>query len=200
MKKHPVLRILLILLLLGLAVYIGLICMVCWKEAHVEAPGDDYDAIIVLGAQVKPNGEPSLQLQWRLDAAAGAYTSHPCPVVVCGAKGSDEPDAEAHVMRQILLNQGIPDADILMDDTSFNTRENLAHAALLLAQRAAAVQTVLVVTSDYHLPRALRLAGDEGFHAVGLGSPTLGGWWWLKNHAREALAWVKYAMQRAGLL
>ena len=111
-------------------------------------------------------------------------------IVVCGAKGSDEPDAEAHAMQHILIEKGIPAEDVLMDDTSFNTRQNLLHASALLEGRQ--TETVLVVTSDYHLPRALRLAQDEGFHAVGLGSPTLGGWWWLKNHAREALSWVKY--------
>ena len=94
-------------------------------------------------------------------------------IVVCGAKGSDEPDAEAHVMQHILIEKGIPAEDVLMDDTSFNTRQNLLHASALLEGRQ--TETVLVVTSDYHLPRALRLAQDEGFHAVGLGSPTLGG-------------------------
>ena len=187
---HPFLRIILILVLAALVIYIGLIGMVCWKETHVEAPQDNYDAIIVLGAQVKPDGTPSVQLQWRLDAAAEAYRKHPCIIVVCGAKGSDEPDAEAHVMCRILVEQGVPEDAVLMDDTSFNTRQNLLHAASLLEGKQA--ETVLVVTSDYHLPRSLRLAQDQGFHAVGLGSPTLGGWFWLKNHAREALSWVKY--------
>ena len=187
---HPFLRIILILFLIAVVIYIGLIGMVCWKEAHVEAPQDNYDAIIVLGAQVRPDGTPSIQLQWRLDAAAEAYRKHPCIIVVCGAQGSDEPDAEAHVMRRVLIEQGIPEDAVLMDDTSFNTRQNLLHAASLLEGKKA--ETVLVVTSDYHLPRSLRLAQDQGFHAVGLGSPTLGGWFWLKNHAREALSWVKY--------
>ena len=187
---HPFLRIILTLFLITVVIYIGLIGMVCWKEAHVEAPQDNYDAIIVLGAQVRPDGTPSIQLQWRLDAAAEAYRKHPCIIVVCGAQGSDEPDAEAHVMRRVLIEQGIPEDAVLMDDTSFNTRQNLLHAASLLEGKTA--ETVLVVTSDYHLPRSLRLAQDQGFHAVGLGSPTLGGWFWLKNHAREALSWVKY--------
>ena len=187
---HPFLRIILTLFLIAVVIYIGLIGMVCWKEAHVEAPQDNYDAIIVLGAQVRPDGTPSIQLQWRLDAAAEAYRKHPCIIVVCGAQGSDEPDAEAHVMRRVLIEQGIPEDAVLMDDTSFNTRQNLLRAASLLEGKKA--ETVLVVTSDYHLPRSLRLAQDQGFHAVGLGSPTLGGWFWLKNHAREALSWVKY--------
>ena len=194
MRRHPVLRVFLFLLLLALVVFLAIFCSVLWKQAHVPKPDNDFDAIIVLGAQVKPNGEPSLQLQWRLDAAFDAYQGHPCPIVVCGAKGSDEPDAEAHVMAAILRDKGIPEADILQDDSSFNTRQNLRNASQLL--ETLHPDTVLVVTSDYHLPRALALAQDEGFRAVGIGSPTLGGYWWLKNHARESLAWVKYWLER----
>ncbi len=191
---HRLIRIMLILLLAGILIYLAIFASVIWKEHHVPAPGDDYDAIVVLGAQVTPEGVPSIQLGWRLDAAAEAYFAHPCLIVVCGAQGSDEPDAEAHVMADVLIGKGIPEDQILQDDTSFNTRQNIRHAAELLASHP--VDTVLIVTSDYHLPRALRLAEDEGFTAQGLGSPTLGGFWWLKNHVRETLSWVKYWLER----
>ena len=47
-------------------------------------PVGEYDAIIVLGAQVKPDGVPSLQLQWRIDAAAKAWKERSSMIVVCG--------------------------------------------------------------------------------------------------------------------
>ena len=54
-------------------------------------------------------------------------------------------------------------------------------------------QKPLIVTSDYHLPRALAIARDAGLEAQGAGSPCRPEWnYWLKNHMREALAWVKY--------
>ena len=59
------LKILLVLILLGAIAYVSIVLMVCWKETHVAAPGKDYEAMLVLGAQVKPDGTPSLQLQWR---------------------------------------------------------------------------------------------------------------------------------------
>ena len=189
MKKRRWLRVLIALLLAAVLFYLALFVMVLWKEHHVPQT-DAYDAIIVLGAQVKPDGTPNLQLQWRLDAALEAWQKHPCTVVVCGAQGADEPAPEAQVMRDYLLAHGIPEEDVLMDLSSFNTRENLRNAAALLAERQA--HTVLVVTSDYHLPRALALAEDTGFRATGIASRTLGGWYWLKNHLREPIAWMKY--------
>ncbi len=184
----------LICLLLGVIFYLGVVAMVCYREKHIPPVGE-YDAIIVLGAQVKPDGVPSLQLQWRIDAAAKAFEERNALIVVCGAQGANEPAPEAHVMRDELIQQGVPGEWILMDDQSFNTRQNIRNAVTLLEGRD--VQHVLVVTSDYHLPRAMAIAEDAGLDASGLGSPTkLGLRFWLKNHGREALAWIKYWMQK----
>ena len=46
------LKILLVLILLGAIAYVSIVLMVCWKETHVAAPGKDYEAMFVLGAQV----------------------------------------------------------------------------------------------------------------------------------------------------
>ena len=179
---------LLILALAGVIAYLGVVGMVCWKETHVPQT-EGYDAIVVLGAQVKPDGTPSVQLQWRLDAAYGAWQERQCLIVTCGAQGSNEPDAEGRVMKAYLTGLGVPENQVLVDDTSFNTRQNLENAAALLQNSG--VETVLIVTSDYHLPRAMALAEDQGLTATGLGSPTKPEYW-IKNHAREAIAWLKY--------
>ena len=184
----------LVCILLGLLFYLGVVAMVCYREKNIPPVGE-YDAIIVLGAQVKPDGEPSLQLQWRIDAAAKAWQERPSLIVVCGAQGSNEPAPEAHVMRDELVKQGVPADMVLMDAESFNTRQNIAHAAKLLEGRD--VDHVLVVTSDYHLPRAMAIAEDAGLDASGIGAPTkLGLRFWVKNHGREGLAWIKYWMQK----
>ncbi|MBQ8555426.1 MAG: YdcF family protein [Clostridia bacterium] len=198
--KHPrsrirhLLKLALIFVLLGLIAYLGVVAMVCWKEAHVPV-AEEYDAIIVLGAQVKPDGVPSLQLQWRLDAAAQAYQKNPCIIVTCGAQGSNEPAPEALVMRDYLVGQGVPQEMILPEPDSYNTRQNIANAAALLEEHD--VHSVVVVTSDYHLPRAMAIAEDQGLTASGIGAPTkLGFRFWVKNHGREALAWIKYWGQK----
>jgi len=185
---------LLLLALAGVVFYLGVVAMICWKEANIP-PAEDYDAIIVLGAQVKPDGELSLQLQWRLDAAVKAWQESPCWVVTCGARGSNEPIEEAYAMRDYLIGQGVSPEMILTEAESFNTRQNIAHAAELLRDKD--VERVAVVTSDYHVPRALAIAEDAGLEACGIGAPTkLGMRYWLKNHGREGLAWIKYWGQK----
>ena len=184
----------LILVLLGILFYLGVVGMVIYRQNNLPPVGA-YDAIIVLGAQVKPSGEPSLQLQWRIDAAAKAWKERESLIVVCGAQGTNEPATEASVMRDELIKQGVREDMILMDEKSFNTRQNIANAAKLLGGRE--VNHVLVVTSDYHLARAMAIAEDAGLSASGVGAPTLQGLRpWVKNQGREGLAWIKYWMQK----
>ena len=184
----------LILVLLGILFYLGVVGMVIYRQNNLPPVGA-YDAIIVLGAQVKPSGEPSLQLQWRIDAAAKAWKERESLIVVCGARGANEPATEASVMRDELIKQGVRADMILMDEKSFNTRQNIANAAKLLEGRE--VNHVLVVTSDYHLARAMAIAEDAGLSASGVGAPTLQGLRpWVKNQGREGLAWIKYWMQK----
>lgn len=192
-KKHTIRKLIIGLIVLLVVLYAGVVAMVCIREGSVlktVPAADEYDAIVVLGAQVKPDRSPSIQLSWRLDAAWEAWEQKHVPVVVCGAQGKDEPMPEAEAMSLYLENKGVPAADILKDPDSFNTNQNLQNAAKLL-QDLPGIQRVMIVTSDYHVPRAMALARDLGFDACGMGSPCKQEYW-IKNHAREALAWCKY--------
>ena len=194
-QKHALLRrvcrVIGLLAVLGVVSYGALIGYVCYREVNVPKP-DGYDSIIVLGAQVKPDGEPSVQLRWRLDKALEMYRATPCTVVVCGAMAGQEPRPEGDVMRELLLADGVAETMIYVDSTSTDTRQNMQNAKAILD--GLGLSKPLVVTSDYHLPRALEIAGDAGFvNPQGAGSlcrPELE--FWFQNHGREALAWVKY--------
>ena len=192
-RRCPMLlRVLLRLALLGFVLWTALVAFVCVKEYTVPKPDGTTQAIIVLGAQVKPDGTLSLQLQYRMELALEQYRAHPQVIVVCGAQGGNEPMTEAQAMHDYLVSNGVPEGDILMDDTSFNTRQNLTNAQKLLGDD---VKKVLIVTSNYHLPRAMALARDTGFEPQGVGAP-IKLIYWPKNHYREALAWVKYLLQK----
>ena len=81
------------LVLLGAVCAAGLIGFVYYKETHLPPVGE-FDTIIVLGAQVKADGMPSVALERRLTAALEEYRKQPRLMIVCGAQGSDEPRAE----------------------------------------------------------------------------------------------------------
>lgn len=190
-RLRRLIRLLLVLAAIGIACYGGLIALVYHWEVSVPTPAD-YDGIIVLGAQVLPSGEPSVQLRWRLDKAIEYYHKSPCPVVVCGGQGANEPAPEGDVMRSLLIADGLPEEHVYSDPVSANTRENIQNAWAILTELGCT--RPLLVTSDYHLPRAMALARDTGLTAIqGAGSPCRNELpFWLKNHMREALAWLKY--------
>ena len=177
--------------ILGLACIAGLMGFVYYKETHLPPIGDS-DVIIVLGAQVKPDGTPSVALERRLTAALESYQQDQQLIIVCGAQGGNEPRPEGEVMREWLLARGVPQGDVVAETASFNTRENLTHAKAIMDERG--LEHALVVTSDYHVARALALCKQVGISAVGKGSPSKPEYF-LKNHFREGLSWVKFWLE-----
>ena len=178
-------------LLLGVLGALSLIGFVYYMETHLpqEIPGD---AIIVLGAQVKEDGTPSVALQRRLTAALESYEEAPRTLIVCGAQGANEPRAEGDVMRDWLLERGVREEDVVAEMASFNTRENLLNAKAIMQERG--LSQALVVTSDYHVARALALCHQVGVEATGKGSPSKPEYF-IKNHFREGLSWIKLAIE-----
>lgn len=179
------------LALLGLACAVGLMGFVYYKETHLPPIGDS-DVIIVLGAQVKEDGTPSVALERRLTAALESYRQDRQLIIVCGAQGGNEPRPEGDVMRDWLLARGVPDEDVVAETESFNTRENLTHAKAIMEERG--LREALVVTSDYHVARALVLCRQVGIDATGKGSPSKPEYF-IKNHFREGLSWIKLGLE-----
>jgi uncharacterized SAM-binding protein YcdF (DUF218 family) len=179
------------LLLIGVACFLGVVGWTMYAETHLP-PVRPSDAIIVLGAQVKADGSLSLALQRRLTLARAEYLGQPRLVITCGAQGGDEPAPEGEVMRDWLIAQGVPETDALAETGSFNTLENLTHAKGMMAERG--LRTALVVTSDYHVARALALCARLDIEATGVGSASEPAYW-VKNHGREALSWIKFWLE-----
>jgi uncharacterized SAM-binding protein YcdF (DUF218 family) len=194
-KIKKMIKVAFYLLVLAILAYAGVVLYVCYLEKNI-APASDFDAIIILGAQVKPEGVPSLQLEYRLDKAFELYTLHPCIIITCGAQGLNEPTSEAEFMREWLVQKGVPPECVLTDSASFNTRQNIQNAVILLDSLGA--YRPIIITSDYHVPRAIALAADEGLSAAGAGSRCQNDIVnWSRNHLREALAWCKYWAEKA---
>ncbi|MEE0400987.1 MAG: YdcF family protein [Christensenellales bacterium] len=179
------------LVLLGAVCAAGLVGFVYYKETHLPPVGE-FDTIIVLGAQVKADGTPSVALERRLTAALEEYRKQPRLMIVCGAQGSDEPRAEGDVMRDWLIAHGVAAADIEAETDSFNTRQNLGYAQSIMDDRG--LTAALIVTSDYHVPRALALCEQVGIIASGKGSPSKPEYF-IKNHLREGLSWIKFVWE-----
>ena len=191
-KGKWLLKVLVALLLAGVATLAAICGMICWKEANPPVP-ENYDAIVVLGAQVLPDGNPSVQLEWRLEKALECWQKSPCIIVCSGAQGGNEPAPEGDVMRDWLIARGVPADQVLSETASFNTAQSIRNAAVMLDERG--ITGALMLTSAYHVPRAMAMAEDAGLEAHGLGCEDTTEHW-LRHHARETLSWIKYWGQK----
>ena len=124
-------------------------------------PGADY--VIVLGAQMKADG-PSKALQYRLDEAIRYLNENPSSkVIVSGGQGSDEHMSEAQGMYEYLVEKGIEKDRIIKEDKSVNTTQNLAFSAEYLDRER---DSVAVVTNNFHVFRAVKIAEKAGYQNV----------------------------------
>jgi uncharacterized SAM-binding protein YcdF (DUF218 family) len=145
-------------------------------EARAEAaaaPACCYDAIVVLGGSIGPavpplRPDPELfDSSDRVWHAARLFHRGLAPrIIVSGgsflvATGQAPPtQTEALAMRQFLVALGVPESAIVMEGKSLNTIENMRETRALVG-----TAHVALVTSGFHMPRALRLARKAGLDA-----------------------------------
>ena len=171
------------------------------REAERTATNDE-DYCIVLGAKVN-DGEPSLQLLYRLQAAEKYLKGNPHAIaVVTGGQGANEDISEALCMRNWLVEHGIQDERIIMEDQATDTRENLKFSMALVNEREASLgkdaktpPTITLVSSEYHLYRAKGIAERQGIEVTTV--PSYCGWPLIKAnyYLREAFAVWLYWVQ-----
>lgn len=173
---------------LSFAILLGLVLSGSYD--HISG---DPQVMIILGCQVRQNG-PSVLLQDRLDEALGYLEDHPdMTVVVSGGQGDDEPTSEAQAMAEYLMEHGVEEENILLEDKSHNTTQNFQYSMALLAQENIDDSDgVLVVSNGFHLTRARMLAQRAGFDNVStLAAPESHVPSRLYMYIREPLALVK---------
>lgn len=153
------------------------------------------DCMIVLGGGLDRNtGEPLSTLAYRLDRAVGLFDEGYAPaIIVSGGQGADEPISEAESMRNYLLRRGVPESAIIMEAQSTTTRENMAFSKAIMDENG--YESALIVTSDYHLWRAMQLADRARISGSCAGARNSSNiFFTVKNLARETLSWIKFAL------
>lgn len=187
----PLIILIELIVLTGLLLFVVVEALIFTKAA--KKPEREADYLIVLGAKV--NGtKPSHILYKRIEKAYEYLEGHPdCKVIVSGGKGEDEGISEAEAMRNGLLERGIEENRIILEDTSTSTKENLDNSKAILEELGVDVSqtNILVVTTNFHVFRALGIAKKAGFeHVEGLAGGQV---WYLipTNYVREFFALMK---------
>lgn len=146
------------------------------------------DYVIVLGAQVRGT-ELSKSLEYRLEKALQYAEVHPNTVLVLsGGQGTGEDISEAQAMFEYLRDHGVPEYQMILEDQSTSTYENLVYSKLLISERESSRRTLIrnimaeagylvppddevtirvgIVTSNFHVLRAKGIAKQIGIPQV----------------------------------
>jgi len=198
-------RILLTLVTIGAGLGLCAFGIGAWANAAIRrrARGAVYHAAedipqkpvaIVFGAKVWASG-PSDILKDRLDAGIRLYRLGKVKKLLLsgdhGRRGYDE----VNTMRQYVLQQGAKAEDVFLDHAGFRT-----YATLYRARDVFGVKSAVLVTNEFHLPRAIYTARAFGLDVVGLASDARTYRSWARNLAREflarTLAWLQVNVTR----
>lgn len=159
------------------------------QHANLDVP-ENADYMIILGARVKGK-VPSLALKYRIDHAAHYLKENPDTIAIAsGGKGPGEDISEAQCIKRELMQHGIEESRILLEDKSTDTYENIGFSKKFIPEKA---EIGLVVTNDFHIFRAKMIADNEELKINGLAAKTpiqaV-----FKSYTREYLALTKYFM------
>lgn len=143
---------------------IGIIVLGFMVSIYAEARGDEareVDAIIILGAaqwNCVPTEVFEARLQHGLDLYNQEYAEY---IIVTGGRQEADRCTEAGTGRSWLMERGVPQEAILMENEGRDTWGNLEGAKI--AAEAKGIESVLIVSDGFHLFRAERMANAVGF-------------------------------------
>lgn len=159
------------------------------------------DAIVVLGCRVETTGDLSLTLRRRANWAEVAYRTGLGRFIVTSGGRRWGDHVEADRLRAYLVDRGVPDASIHAELLSLTTAENAVFCGEVLARIGA--RRALLVTCDWHMPRALACFRTVGVDALPLPVPPAPAdlWTRIRRRGHEVVstrldAWTLRRMQR----
>lgn len=156
--------------------------MICGLIAAKRSRQQDKTHIIILGCSVGDDGRPLPLLRGRVDRAIEfaqeqmKRSGKKIKFVPSGGKGDDEPVSEAESMKEYLMSKGVSEENIIPENRSASTFENMAFSKKLI-EADCAEPKVVFSTSGYHVLRSGIISWNAGLGAEGVGCRTKWYFW-----------------------
>lgn len=178
----------------GAALFLAFLCwcglaLILDRYGQRALPDQTWDAIIVAGCRVEPDGTPSPALRNRTELAVAHYERGSAPLLLFTGGTGSFPPSEAEAAAQHARQLGVPDSAILLEDSSTSTEENARNSAA-----GHPLRRVLVVSDSYHIFRAGRVF-DRHFEQVDTDGSLAPLWPRVRGAMREVLAVCWYAIR-----
>ena len=139
---------------------------------------------IILGSKINKDGSLTPLLKGRVDTAIEfankqyEKTKRKIIYIPSGGKGYDEVVAEAVAIKNYLLEKGIKKNQIIIEDKSTSTKENMKYSKSII-DKINDKGNIVFSTTNYHVFRSGTIANNQGIDCEGLGSKTK--WYFYSN-------------------
>jgi uncharacterized SAM-binding protein YcdF (DUF218 family) len=131
-----------------------------FRNVRSDAPAD---AAVVLGAAVW-TADPSPVFRERINHGIDLYRKGKVrKLIFTGGQGNPGELTESSAARKYALKNGVPAHDILIEEKSHTTFENMVYAKQIIDQQG--IKKVLIVSDPLHMRRAMSMASDVGLEA-----------------------------------
>lgn len=136
-----------------------------YAARHIYSTNDSpsKQVAIVFGAGLRRDGTPTAILRDRVETAADLYSSGKVEKILMSGDNRFDNYNEPEAMRQYALSLGIPSQDIALDYAGRRTYDTCYRARAIFG-----VESALLVSQKFHLPRALFLCNTLGLESDGV--------------------------------
>ena len=144
------------------------------------------DCIVILGAGLQSNGQPSHMLEDRIKTGVEVFKAVDAGFILMSGDCSGEHYDEPAAMKKYAMALGVDEDKILLDGQGFSTFESISRV-----NEEYGFENVVIITQKYHLYRALYIAAQYEIEAFGVSADLRTYRGQIYRDLREVLARVK---------
>ncbi|MBO5388482.1 MAG: YdcF family protein [Lachnospiraceae bacterium] len=165
LRRKIIVITIIIMVVVYIVINVASICIYSTKDEKCKA-----DVAIVLGAAAY-EGEVSPVYRERINHGITLYKEGFVEkIIVTGGIGEGNVKSDAYYAKEYAISMGVLAEDVLTEDTSTITEENLENAKLIMEQKG--YETAIIVSDPLHMKRAMLLAKDAGIEGYSSPTPT----------------------------
>lgn len=154
-----------------------LFVLLVWFISHsifisIDGLNDNYtpsDIAVILGNKVNKDGTLSERLKKRLECGISLYNNHQIKKIIVSGGLGKEGHYEGDKMKYFLIENGIPDSTIIVDNKGNNTIATVEN--VLKLKDSLHYNSIIIVSQYFHISRTTMLFKKRGFVNVSSASP-----------------------------
>lgn len=167
-KRRKALKVILLLIIILVGILVGTGFSI-WRYGKKDYK-QKADVAIVLGASLSSNGVSPV-FRERLNHGIWLYQNgYVEKILLTGGLGEGSYQSDAYVAGQYVMEQGVPEEDIILEEDSRITQENVINAKKIMDREG--YETAIIVSDPVHMKRSMLMAKDAGITAYSSPTPT----------------------------